>query len=417
MRHRKRIFCFFIICATLVSSYSYGSASAVNPVNMNTCKKVAAYIKKNTKKFAKEYNKMEDKPANKFKGTSVKKQIKVKLLDNNTTGIYLDFNKKNGYMVIASDGEVIDFEVSGNLTYLNNKKMIYYSSTEKFMYKNKKGDMISYKRTKAEKNATSAKKVYNGCDKRGRITNSASYVKDRYGKKYNLNTTSSLKNFPYTKQWDTSIYYTIDKNGGISSESNCSLNSIYAVLGYLQENKIDFSNLPSISKKSLFDATKENFYEKYSKKKEYDIKTFKELPVLYQEIRQYAIDKGYFKMSEIFEGTNPFQIKAIMKNVCKKYEIKPSISHKIFFDFKGQVKKEIDAGYPTIFNMSNHSLYKGHTVVVTGYKVYKKTRTILGIKITKKIQIMQVADNWDDSYAYIDYDAYNWPASFVKIRE
>src|SRR5574344_739824 len=98
--------------------------------------------------------------------------------------------------------------------------------------------------------------------KRCRITNAASYVKDRYGKKYNLNTTSSLKNFPYTKQWDTSIYYTIDKNGGISSESNCSLNSIYAVLGYLQENKIDFSNLPSISKKSLFDATKENFYEK-----------------------------------------------------------------------------------------------------------------------------------------------------------
>lgn len=84
--------------------------------------------------------------------------------------------------------------------------------------------------------------------------------------------------------------------------------------------------------------------------------------------------------------------------------------------FKNQVIKEIDKGYPTIFNLNFHSVYKNHSVVVTGYRVYKKSKNILGFKLTKKKYIMEISDNWNYDAVYLDYTAYKGMHSFVKIR-
>lgn len=79
-------------------------------------------------------------------------------------------------------------------------------------------------------------------------------------------------------------------------------------------------------------------------------------------------------------------------------------------------QKEIDAGYPTIFNMTMHPVYGGHSIVVTGYQEYTRKTKIDFFYIMEKVQIMQISDNWYENAVYLDYDAYNGLGSFIKIR-
>lgn len=75
---------------------------------------VSNYMKKHTKKVVAEYNKKRSKSDPKWKATSVVKQIPVKIVDDKTKDMYIDFNKDNGYMVIDSEGVIIAFKTKGN---------------------------------------------------------------------------------------------------------------------------------------------------------------------------------------------------------------------------------------------------------------------------------------------------------------
>lgn len=242
---------------------------------------------------------------------------------------------------------------------------------------------------------------------------------DRYGDNYVLDKSKTLsKNYPYWDQYDTSVYYQL-KDGNKYSESNCTLNSIFTILSFLQNTNNSYKEFPTIKECIMFDAITDSFYDKFSKNKNYSIEMPKELPKLYCDIRQYAIKKGYYHIKSgflTFAGTLPFDIVKIIKGIGKKYDIKMKPKHIVGGKFKKQVMKEIDAGYPIIFNVNLHPVYGNHSVVVTGYRVYKKTKKILGFKITKKVYIMEISDNWDYNIVYLDYSSYKGLRSFVKIR-
>lgn len=424
MKELKKITCFCLAAMLLFSVFfSSNYVTAKAETKKLTAKFVADYIKKNTKKFVKAYNETVSKSSEKLKATSVAKQIPVKIVDDNTKGIYVDFNKDNGYIVIDAKGIIIDFEVEGDLSYINRKKLVYYSLTEGFVYFDSKKNMISYKKGVATeekwKEALKKNKIYDGTDSSRIIIDPDKYVADRYGSKYTLIAEKSLpKKYPYEKQFDNTVYYTI-KDDLLYSESNCTLNSVYTSLSYLKTTKKKYKAFPSVNKKIKFDAKKDSFYKKFKKDSNYDIQTPKKLPKLYYTIRQYAITKGYYHIKSGFlttEGTWPFDITKLIKGVGSKYDIEMKPKQILIYTFTNQVKKEIDAGYPTLFNMTMHSVYGAHSIVVTGYREYVRKTKFLFFDIKEKVQIMKISDNWNKDAVYFDYDEYNGLGSFIKIR-
>lgn len=168
-----------------------------------------------------------------------------------------------------------------------------------------------------------------------------------------------------------------------------------------------------------FNAATDNFYNKFNQNTNYSIDPPKLIPTLYCDIREYALNKGYYNIKNGFltlEGTWPFSIGKIIKGVGKKYNIKLKPKQILLGMFKKQVMKEIDAGYPTIFNINSHSVYGNHSVVVTGYRIYKKTKKVLGFKITNKAHLMEISDNWSYGPVYFDCGTYKGLPYFIKIR-
>lgn len=167
------------------------------------------------------------------------------------------------------------------------------------------------------------------------------------------------------------------------------------------------------AQKTSYDAKKDSFYQTYAKKSNYQIVTPKSLPKLYLSVRNYAIKNYNYKVS----GTNPFNIGNIIKGVANEYGYNSiKTSHILIWSYDGQVLSEINAGYPTIWNCANSSTYGSHSMVVTGYKQYRKTTTILGIKFYSYVDLMQVNDNWSSSARYFDFTNYGAFGSFVKVR-
>lgn len=82
-----------------------------------------------------------------------------------------------------------------------------------------------------------------------------------------------------------------------------------------------------------------------------------------------------------------------------------SISYIYVWSFNDQVKKEINADRPVIMNILR-GYYGNHKVTVCGYAIYKRTKSYLGIKITKTYDMVQVYDGWSTNKKYIDYSAF-----------
>ena len=94
----------------------------------------------------------------------------------------------------------------------------------------------------------------------------------------------------------------------------------------------------------------------------------------------------------------------------------------VSWSFQSQVKKEIDAGFPTMWNTARGQ-YSGHSMVVNGYQCYKREKGFWIFRLTEYRYLMFLNDNWQEKDIYFDLDAYGKNVSeemfgtFLRVRD
>lgn len=129
-------------------------------------------------------------------------------------------------------------------------------------------------------------------------------------------------------------------------------------------------------------------------RKKYNIQAIPEnIKDTYRLVEEVAESYGYTDKI----GTIPFFISAIAKESFSLYGIKTKCRGVYIWTFEKQVVREIAAGRPVIMNIAR-GYYKDHTVVVTGYSIWRVGN--------KEYPILRIIDGWRSGYHYIDYEAF-----------
>ena len=114
--------------------------------------------------------------------------------------------------------------------------------------------------------------------------------------------------------------------------------------------------------------------------------------------------------------TDPWYIDDLAQKTLLAYGYSKASSWNVYvWSFKGEVKNEIDNGYPVILSMAN-GYYYNHTVTVIGYIIYNQKVNHWYGTTNKEYPMIVVYDGWDRKYMYIDYNAFLGFGSFTKIR-
>ena len=416
MKNSKKIIALFGAIITLFSIFLGGSAVAeTEDYSSSECASTAEYILSNLDSFASEYNRSIDTKGGDaekitFKATSCEFEAPVYIAEYDNYGIYLDFDGDNGYMIVTGENEAIAFEAKGDLEYLRDMENFHYSIYDGFLVDDGNGEFVPYisilnpqisdisydGSVPVDYNASVKGTPAAGND--GGFERAIDAVTVNHGSGWQSYQSKSLKNFEYWKQDDMSIYNHYENNHYIY-EGNCALSSIFADLNYLATSG-KYPGLPRSTSKVTHKAENDKFYYKYANNPKYDIKTQKRIPTLYYYIRKYAIDNlGYETGHEnaIKFGNLP----GIVAAIGKKYTKGLTVNQTIFGSYQ-TIMNEIHAGYPVLFGVSNSSTYGTHEMVITGYHIFKKEITILGIKITHYSQVLRVNDNWVKKERYFD---------------
>ena len=374
-------------------------------------------------KFAEEYNAVAKEEDRQFYGKEVEFSCPVTVYPEGHEGVYIDFDGENGYMVINDENEVVSFEVAGDYPVYRNDESIAkglsYSIYDGFVYLDENGETIRaegvsfteelWEKYSGGKGSETAKSKAGGGG-RGEIFLPDEYVREKYGTGYSLYQKNHLTGYDYAEQNDFSIYN--KKIGGNTyGEGNCVLSSVYSLMNYLRQCG-KYPLLPRSYETVYFRAAEDKFYTKYKGRTDYSIVKTKNLPKLYYNVRAVAVnDYGYET-----GGVNPFVIDKLTEKTGRKFNSKPDATHLVLWSFESAIKKEVDAGYPIIWNMANSAVYGSHTTVVTGYRVYRRQKKILGIRISEYVKLAELNDNWNDCAVYFDMGDYKGVGSFVRVR-
>lgn len=253
----KKIFGLLLICLSFLTLVLFGSTKVEAEENYlsRQCNSMIQYFSNHLEELEKEYNKhiesWEDKlHINKIEGYSL-----IQILDNDSYGIYLDFDGDNGYLLTSFSFHLYELKTKGDLQYLKNVSMAYYHTMDGFLYNDGK-QYQKYEQIEAPKGNYGADGQVDNDD--GLIYDLPAYVADRYSK-YNLEKSCKLvgDNHMCTKQMSTSYYiHYVSTDGGYNydyySEGNCAPNAIFNMMNAWQfKNKMP--NLPSEDDREKFD--------------------------------------------------------------------------------------------------------------------------------------------------------------------
>ncbi len=361
-----------------------------------------------------------------FKATAIEKAIPctVLLADGTTEeATYIDFNGNFGYMILSKDYYIYAYKSEGDFAQLKGAEKVYYSVTDGFGYIDENGSFVSFglEGMGADESFTYEYLVeyFKYVSQDGSLKDTDEYVKGQYGDGYELVSEYELGDFDYSTQMSTSVYKEIPKPGWVTSEGNCSLQSIYAMMNYYQKKAgtvtpEKYSALPSSDVKSRIYADRDPFFNEFKDNENYLIEGYNRktgkctgfvVPAMYKTIRTFCINNYGYKNG----GTNPDNFKYIVENVFNTYNVAPTVlkEHVDLKTFQAVVVPHLKDGLPVLWSMSYSSTYGSHTAVITGYKIYTKTVEVNGFKIlTDRIVLLKLNDNWSPNGNYFDYTRY-----------
>ena len=347
-----------------------------------------------------------------FEGSYIEFSIPVILVPQGVVGTYMDFDGDNGYMVIVNGNDVLKWEVRGDLQYLKTQNVAYYSTADGFGYCSD-GKFAPFEVLDKEYSDFAVDTPYNGqiYAGEGGITGCDAYIADRYDSNYTVDSFNWLTgNFWYMVQGEFSIYDFVD-NGVVVGEGNCGLSSVYALLNYLKtSNKC--TNFPSLSEKITYYAGNDSFYSQYASNSNYIINSPIVLPELYWTVRDTAVRKLGYRTGSV----NAQSFDELIEWVSECYQEDVNATTHILGGFENCVRSEINASNPVLLAVDNSITYGNHAMVVTGYRVYVKTTTILGINFKDYVYLLRVNDNWSGTARYFDFTAFNSTYSFITVE-
>ena len=340
-----------------------------------------------------EYNKNVDDESMILNATYIEARKNVINVTNNTQAVYLDFNEDNGYAVIGNDYLMLDFATSGDLYFLRDKDKLLFSEFDGFVYKTENGYAryhFEYPDEEYWENV-GYEKFYNGQyhgegEGSGFITNPTAYIKDRYGNGYSAMSPKVLSGYTNVYQNDYGNYVSSTGYG----EGNCTLSAMLGIMQYLRDCK-SMSKIPN-SNVSV-NPVNDSFYTKLINQG-YTASTVT-VPSIYSTIREKAINYGYTASSNAWTSTN---MANIYKDVMNEFGYSNNMANRyawmiLVWSFESQVKAEIDAGYPTMWNTARGQ-YGSHSMVVKGYQQFYKEHKIWFIKWKEYKNLMILNDNW-----------------------
>lgn len=401
------------------------------------CENLISFIEENLETFVSEYNNTVS-DGNYLSASMVEFSSVINLVEDNNYGVYIDFDNDNGYLVATGDYNIYELQVEGDLDYLRTEKNIWYSYLDGFLYMD---DAESLQRfiDPEEKNALSAfhfrsenvlsnqsNQIYEGQSEAGDgeidPTKIKDYVADRYPDyQYVTHVQKLSSTFTYTNQFNSSYYRKsdTDKDGNVIgfvwSEGNCVLNSMYSLInnwsdcGYLTNipKTTDTMNVrsrilsealyevygrgivrsgSSTSKSTASSGDTEVAYYKW----EVNYATYVEnMPKLYSEIRNYAVDvKGYTPESGYNIGDVPSTIQYVTNTLHKN-----SITIKTTSSIS-DVLTYVENGKACYMSINGSSTYGNHGVSLIGYYKYSYKSGWWIFSSTKYAYFYEIADNW-----------------------
>ncbi len=377
------------------------------------CESVADFIEGNLSSFVSEYNKENEIH---WLASGIEDRKTIVDVTDGSDAVYLDFDGDNGYAVIGNDYNFLDFSQTGDLEYLKKIDNILFSEYDGFVYETDTG-YACYDTEYGDENFWSEielKKIYSGQDSEGSgmIRNSDDYIHDRYGNDFYLDTDKRLRNYENVQQKNYSLYY--DKNG--VGEGNCTLSAMFGIMRYLRDNK-GMSSLPSET--MVAHPEDDSFYDDLIGNG-YTTRENKDFPLLYETIREAAKGFGYTCESSAWTSIN-------MANVYMNAMNKSGYYTNVFYryaylvltwSYESQVIREINYGYPTMWNTAIGQ-YDAHSMVVNGYRIYAKIRKIWFFTLKEQKVLASLNDNWGDTDVYMDCDAFRKNEclmTFLQVR-
>lgn len=357
---------------------------------------VSNFIEKNLTKFVETFNENVEE-ADQWKATSVEGRKTVLDINTDETYVYLDFNEDNGYALVGNDYDFMDFSTSGDLDYLKNEEELLWSSYDGFVYRID-DDYVRYNTNFfTEEDLEEIAYGYNGKvdgyeSGSDVIKDIPAYMQSRYGSGWYYGGGKSLNNYVDVYQNDYAIY-----NNG---EGNCTLSAFYGIFQYLRDYG-NFTNLPYGY--VTVDTSKDSFAKD-------NRVTNNSVPVIYATIRECAMKYGYTTESNAKTSIfmDEWGNKALEKLGYKSNWFRVYMKMKLVWSFQGEVVNNINSGYPVMWNQARGN-YGNHSMVVKGYKNYKKNHKLWFIKWTETIHFMEISDNWKHTgnTTYIDFDGYS----------
>ena len=309
---------------------------------------------------------------------------------------FIDFSGENGYAIVDSEKNLYQYQTTGDYPHLPDSESIYYSPYDGIIYKYKGKSHLVSGSSQAVPDRRETLGLFAGQKSLGDgdIFQPNSYVADRYGSNFITYYASSLSNFTYVTQGETSIYY---RGRGTRSEGNCTLNAIYNALNYISTTD-SRGLLPSPYMTVAVDARKDAFYGKYASDRTYVIDTPKILPELYANIRSYAISAHQYEV----EALTQLEVEDVANHMLSVYECPLTAQNYYNGSYYEQVILPVTKGYPVLNNVTGSITYSSHSMVVTGYQIYQATTEVGELHLQSYVLILQVADGWADSARYYD---------------
>ena len=309
---------------------------------------------------------------------------------------FIDIVGENGYLIVDSENNLYQFQVSGDYPQLLDAENVFYSPYDGliYTYKGKQHMVTGSLQIILPKRERLTAFVGQRTPGDGDIYQPQSYVADRYGTGYSVAYAYSLRNFDYATQGDTSIYF---RGRGSRSEGNCTLTAMYNALNYISSTHMG-GTLPTSRNITQVDAKKDAFYAKYSSDRTYVIDTPKVLPELYANIRAYAISAHGYEV----EALTQLEVEDVMNHMLTEYG--SSLKAKNYYDasYYHQVLEPVSHDLPVLNNVTTSSTYGSHSMVVTGYQIYTSSIDIGDLHMLNYLLMLQVADGWFSDARYYD---------------
>ncbi len=369
----------------------------------NQCNYMLDFLENNLEELQKQYNQVIDKKERKMDIQFIEGYSLVKILDDNSYGIYIDFNDQQGYMLTTFKFHIYELETSGDLDYLKDIPFMYYHTADKFLYKTASGYGRYENLNQPKQQSYGANGQTGNGD--GDIYDVKAYVADRYPN-YTLEmSVDGIENVgkQYFIMYGLAYYihYFMDENDYYDHEeyeNNCTLTAMINML-HSWNNYGLTTKLPKYT--DVVDLTPDilnlPLYDQYGRGQTggpnsdyWTVRSYpdlQEMYVLYDAIFRKAVSVGNYTPEE---GMDRYETEATLKAVLEMYGEKFDI---LTTDSFVTAMPDIVNLVASFIGIANSSTYGNHAVCLIGYNRYKNNTDWWVFEQTKTAYLYQINDS------------------------